>query len=159
MKILKLKSGLFSLMALMAVTVLMTSCEQTATTFEEEITEMSLQTNETQPSMDDLPAHPDDVLASSKNPKGSSESIDDRRYYCPRVVHWISSSYVSWNSNPQYALWIYHYDANGTYLGYTRMDVPSCGTWTKPYTPPPGTCLSVAFVGYQWLSTETYAAC
>jgi len=158
MKNLKVKSILFSLLAMMAVAVFMTSCEQAATTFEDDIVEMSNQNDEFITSIEDLPVSPDEVWAAANAETettnlNTDESLDSRG--CERKVKSLSCNTVKWNSSPQYALWIYHYNSSGNYIGTTREDVPSCGTWIKSYTPPPGRYRSVAFVGYQYLGTRT----
>lgn len=159
MKILKI--SYFGILTLVGFATLMVSCEQTATTLEDEIIEMNVQGDETIVSIEDLPVNPEDVWAAAKantnnsNLNNAEEELESRS--CLKKIYWISDNRVGWSSNPQYALWIYHYNNNGNYIGNTREDVLYCGAQSRFYSPPPGRCTSVAFVGYQFWGTKTIA--
>jgi len=150
MKNLKVKSILFSLMAMMAVAVFLTSCEQTS--IEDTIIDMNIQSDEASTSPEDLPVSPEDVWAAVNGETSSSdinnieEDIESRA--CTKIWS-IEQNHVTWTSTPQYALWIYHYNSNGNFISYTRKDVPYCTTRTRSYSVPSNRCTSVAFVGYQ----------
>lgn len=143
MKNLKVKSILFSLLAVMVVAVFMTSCEQAATTFEDDITEMSIENDEAVVLIEDL--------------SDTEDGLESRG--CQRKVRGLSYNKVSWTSSPQYALWIRHYDSNDNYISTQRMDVPYCGTWTKVYSVPPGRCRTEVFVGYKHWGTKVFSCC
>jgi len=162
MKNLKVKSILFSLLAVMAVAVFLTSCEQTIA-LEDEIIEMNIQDNETIISVEDLPASPEEVWAAANTDSNNSdlnnteEALDTRS--CPLKVRKLRFTDVIWYSTPQYALWIYHYDSNGNFISHDRKDVTYCHRRYETYSPPPGRCKSVAFVGYQSWGTVPVGPC
>ncbi len=151
MKKLKIKSILFSLMAMMAVVVFMTSCEQTSIEDEAII------------SVENLPASPEEVWAAANTNTNDSdlnnteEALDSRG--CPLKVRKLRFVDVIWYSTPQYALWIYHYDSNGNFISHDRKDVTYCHRAYETYSPPPGRCKSVAFVGYPHWGTVPVGPC
>ena len=151
MKNLTVKNILFSLLAMMAVAVFLSSCEQASIKDEAII------------SVENLPASPEDVWAAEHTNTNQSdlnnteEALDTRD--CPFKLRKLWNDHVLWYSTPQYALWIYHYDSNGNFIDYERKDVPYCKRWYKPYSPPPGRCKSIAFVGYQSWGTAAAGPC
>jgi len=162
MKTLKMKSILFSLLAMLTVAVFLTSCEQT----EEIIGGDDSIFLVVEDSELDFPTTLDEFWAAANaetnNPSLNDTEVEDVELrWCAKKVHSINGNRVSWNSNPQYALWIRHYDSSGNYIpGSTqRMDVPYCGTWTKYYNIPSGRCTTVAFVGYQYWGTKSFSCC
>jgi len=156
-----LKISYSGILTLVVFAILMTSCEQTAATLEDEIIEMKVQDDEIVVSIEDLPVSPEDVWAAANADTNNSnlntpdEELESRS--CLKKIYWISNNYVGWSSNPQYALWIYHYNSSGNYIGNTREDVSSCSAQSRYYSPPSGRCTSVAFVGYQYWGTKTIA--
>ncbi len=159
MKTLKVKSILFSLLAIMAVVVFMTSCEQTASTLEDEIIDMNVQEDAIVFSIEDLPESPEEVLANSMLENTNQEL--ESRLSCNKVIR-LKEGVVDWRGPKTLALWIYHYNSSGNYIGYTRRDRTSsgghydCTVWdckTWPYNN--SIAKSVAFVGYQSNGTLT----
>ena len=151
MKNLKVKSILFSLLAMMAVAIFMTSCEQAYIEDDAII------------SIENLPASPEDVWAAANTDSNNSDlnstegALDSRA--CPLKVRKLRFTDVIWYSTPQYALWIYHYDSNGNFISHDRKDVTYCHRRYETYSPPPGRCKSVAFVGYQSWGTVAVGPC
>lgn len=157
MKALKIKSILFSLFAVMAVAVFMTSCEQSASTLEDEIVDMNVQEDLMVTSLEDLPEDPAVVLANSY--ENTNQELEGRAS-CNKVIR-LKKGIVDWHGPKTLALWIYHYNSSGNYIGHTRRDRTSagghtdCTVWdckTWPYNN--SIAKSVAFVGYQSNGTK-----
>lgn len=165
MKNLRVKSILFSLLAMMAVAVFMTSCEQTEEIIEaENITAYDI-TN----LPDDLPS-PEEVLEWSLNETTDNEedvALRSGICGCSRVVRYKtngSNHTIDWYSQNNLALFIYHYRrSDNRYLGRTRIDpnTSSCHfTCKNRYINPIGVngpVKSVAFLGsgYTTCSSKT----
>ncbi len=174
MKTLKVKSILFTLLAIMAVAVFMTSCEQEIIGDEtdgfliaEDNSEITTYDVTNLPT--DLPS-PEEVLEWSLNESTDVEQDTDLRggiCGCSRVVRYKtngSSHTVDWYSQNNLALFVYHYKrSNNKYLGYTRINptTSSCHFRCKGFYFNPsgnnGAMKSVAFLGsgYTTCSSKT----
>jgi len=155
MKALKVKSIFFSLIAVMSVAVFMTSCEQTEEIIGGDDSGLLVVEDGSEVyDLADLPEDPEVVLANSMIEDANQELED--RVPCNKVVR-LKKGIVDWYGSRTLALWIYHYNSSGNYIGYTRRDSPhssckwNCRTWSYNNS----IARSVAFVGYQ--SNGTYA--
>ncbi len=158
MKITVLKRIFTLLIMLGLVGVLVTSCEREVIYDESKgVRQVDIQQNESlvkvsNVELEDLPfeiSNPDDVLKSTQI---ENEDITLRGCDfggCWQKVRSLTCNTVKWTSNPQYALWLVHYDSSGNYISTTRKDVPYCGTWLKSYTYPSNRRFTEAFVGYR----------
>jgi len=160
MKILKLKSFLFSLLAIGMITVLLTSCEREVILDENNFLETFI-TEEGKEFLVDEKIDGATEIIEENVPnlyESDVETMENELRSSCYTVAYLGRSSVCWYSDRTLALWIRHFRSNGSYISTTRIDVGfnSCGFAGANYRVHSSRASSVAFVGYPSNSTESY---
>lgn len=144
----------------MAITVLMTSCSKEDIVTNDNITEMNtqfeknVQDGEAGLSVEDLSANSGGILVAD-NTKLNDTEAQDKSYCSNKRVISLTCNKVEFRTNPQYALWLFFYDANNNYITHKRQDVNACANWSLTgYYKPSNTHRVEAFVGYRSWGTK-----
>ena len=155
MKLLKSKNRLFSLLLLSAFAIFFTACEKEELITKDDQSSDIIQTTGDAFDLATLPVSPEEVWAAANNGDNSSETnVADER--CPLALYNLTCNRVTFSSSPQYAFWAYHFTQSGSFQGWSRLDVPSCGTYyNQPYIVVNNRYRTVGFVGYQSNGTMT----